>query len=325
MCSATLAAGPDADSPPPAGRASVPFGGLMDDPSTAAGRARARLAALQSRADQVAERAQVERSRHSSLDALFEMFDRDAEVGGGIMAGALAYRLFIWLLPLALVAVAGLGIAASAESGSPESVVRSTGLTGLVSSSVASAAESSGRWYALLVGIPILLYATRSLLRTLIAVHRLVWTDLRARAPRPTLKATLRLLLVLLAILGASVLAAAARNVSGPLGLLATLAATLPYAALWLLLSMRLPRRDAPWGALVPGALLFAVGIEVLHLVTVYFIAPFASGKQGTYGSLGVAAALLLDLFLISRLVVGAAVVNATLWARREAAAAQGK
>jgi uncharacterized BrkB/YihY/UPF0761 family membrane protein len=297
----------------------------MDEPSTATGRARARLAALQLRAERITERAQAERSRHASIDALFEMVDRDAEVGGGIMAGALAYRLFIWLLPLALVGVAGLGIASSADSSSPKSVARTTGLAGLVSSSVASAAHSSARWYAFVVGIPILLYATRSVLRTLIVAHRLVWTDLRAQAPRPTVKATLRLLGLLLAMLGVSVLAAAARSRSGPFGLLATLATTLPYAGLWLLLAVRLPHRDAPWRALVPGAVLFGFGIEALHLVTAYFIAPFAGNKQGTYGSLGLAAALLLDLFLLSRLTVATAVVNATLWARRGARAAQGK
>ena len=46
-------------------------------------------------------------------------------------------------------------------------------------------------------------------------------------------------------------------------------------------------------------------------------IAPMALSKQGTYGALGIAAALLLGLFLISRLMVGAAVVNATLWERK--------
>ena len=299
----------------------------MDEPPTAAARARARLAALQLRAEHIAERTQAERSRHSSLDALFELVDRDSEVGGGIMAGALAYRLFIWLLPLALVAVAGLGIASTADSSSPEALATSAGLAGLVSGSVASAADSSARWYALLVGIPILLYATRSVLRTLIVAHRLVWTDLRARAPRPTLKASVRLLGILIALLGVSVLAAAARRSSGPFGVLATLATTLPYAALWLLLSKHLPHRDATWQALLPGAVLFGFGIEVLHLVTVYFIAPFAGNKQGTYGAVGLAAALLLELFLLSRLVVATAVLNATLWARhsRDAAAAHGK
>jgi hypothetical protein len=53
-----------------------------------------------------------------------------------------------------------------------------------------------------------------------------------------------------------------------------------PYAGLWLLVSSRLPHRDAPWTALWPGALLLA-------------------------------------LFFISRLVVAAAGLNATLWERR--------
>ena len=57
------------------------------------------------------------------------MVDRDGEVGGGIIAGALAYRLFIWLLPLTLVAVAGLGIAADASSESPGRAAGSLGLS----------------------------------------------------------------------------------------------------------------------------------------------------------------------------------------------------
>jgi uncharacterized BrkB/YihY/UPF0761 family membrane protein len=53
--------------------------------------------------------------------------------------------------------------------------------------------------------------------------------------------------------------------------------------------------------------------------VIVYAITPWAIAKQGTYGALGAAAALLVTLYLISRLIVGAAVVNATLWERRTA------
>ena len=78
------------------------------------------------------------------------MVDRDAEVGGGIIAGALAYRLFIWLLPFALVLVAGLGFAADAADSSPESAADELGLGGLVSSSIEGAAQSPSRWYALL-------------------------------------------------------------------------------------------------------------------------------------------------------------------------------
>jgi uncharacterized BrkB/YihY/UPF0761 family membrane protein len=280
-------------------------------------RARLRAAVLQSRARQLSERAQSERRRHASVDAAFEMVDRDSELGGGMIAGALAYRLFIWLLPLALVAVAGLGIAADAGSETPGEAAKSLGLSGLVSNSVASAAKGSGRWYALLVGIPVLLYATRGVLRALIVAHRLLWTDARSRALRPTPVASIRLLALLLGFFAVSTLASAARAWSPGPGVLVTLVALAPYAALWLLVSIRLPHRGAHWTALIPGALLFAVGIEVLHVVTAYVLSPLALAKQGTYGALGIAAALLLSLFLVSRLAVAAAVLNATLWERR--------
>ena len=100
--------------------------------------------------------------------------------------------------------------------------------------------------------------------------------------------------------------------------LLVTVLAIVPYAGLWLLLSLRLPHRDAPWQALIPGAFLYGVGTELIHAVIAYAITPWALAKQGTYGALGLAAALLVSLFLISRLIVGSAVVNATLWERAE-------
>ena len=86
----------------------------------------------------------------------------------------------------------------------------------------------------------------------------------------------------------------------------------------WLLVSLLLPHGQAGWRHLIPGSLFFAVGAEALHLVTAYFIGPQAANKEGTYGALGVAAALLLGLFLLSRLAIASAVLNATLWRRRE-------
>ena len=53
----------------------------------------------------------------------------------------------------------------------------------------------------------------------------------------------------------------------------------------------------------------------MIQLLAVYLLAPYALAKQGTYGVLGVAAALLLGLFILGRLIVAAAKINATLWA----------
>src|SRR5262245_54431547 len=193
---------------------------MTDGPPTRLERARIRAAALQARADAVAERAQAGRSDHDALDAMFEVVERDVEVGGGIISGALAYRFFLWLLPFGLVLVGGLGLAAGAASRSPEAAAGSLGLAGLVSSSVASAAKGSARWYALLVGIPVLFLATRSVLRVLIGSHRLVWSDVRAAAPRPTPRATARLLLLICGFFVVSGLAGAAREASVGAGVL---------------------------------------------------------------------------------------------------------
>ncbi len=132
----------------------------VDEPEEApprAGRMKARAAALRARADRLADQAQQERRRHGVVDAAFEIVDHDSEIGGGIMAGALAYRLFIWLLPLALVAIAGLGFATDAATQSPEAAAKTIGLAGLVSTSISGAAESANRWYAVLIGVPVLL------------------------------------------------------------------------------------------------------------------------------------------------------------------------
>jgi len=266
---------------------------------------------------ELARRAETERGKRRSVDAIFEMVERDSEVGGGIIAGALAFRLFIWFLPLALVAVAGLGLAADAASGSPKEAAEKLGFEGLVSNSIANAADSPNRWYALVVGIPVLVWATRSVLRVLIGAHRLVWTDARTRAPKPRLRAAIRLLGLFLCFGVVSGIASALRGWSTVPGVLATVVAVVPYTGLWLLVSVRLPHRDAPSTALLPGALILGVGFELLHAVIAYVITPWAVARQGTYGTLGVASALLVGLFLISRLMVASAVVNATLWERR--------
>ena len=43
---------------------------------------------------------QEARGRSPALDATFETIERDSHIGGGILAGALSYRLFVFLLPL---------------------------------------------------------------------------------------------------------------------------------------------------------------------------------------------------------------------------------
>ena len=82
-----------------------------------------------------------------------------------MLAGALAYRLFVVLLPAALLLVSGLGLYAGAVDRTPTEVTKEAGLTGLIASQVAAAASSSTRWLIFLVMVPTVLYAIVKLYR----------------------------------------------------------------------------------------------------------------------------------------------------------------
>jgi len=272
---------------------------------------------MRSRLERLQERAQEERRKHGSVDAAFEVVDRDAEVGGGIIAGALAYRLFIWLLPFGLVFVGGLGVIAGASSETPNGAASHLGIGGIVSHSFQSASQSRSPWYALIVGVPILLFVTRSVLRVLIGTHRLAWGDVHGIRPKPSFLDAAKLLGVLIAYFALAVLAAWSRAQSASTGIVVTVGVIAGFIGLWLWTSIRLPHRDARWVDLLPGAVAVGIGLGLLQVVAAYVLGPYALQKQGTYGALGLAAALLLGLFMVGRLLIAGAEINATLWERK--------
>jgi uncharacterized BrkB/YihY/UPF0761 family membrane protein len=276
-----------------------------------------RQEAMQARMERLAERAEEERSRRGWVDAIYEVIDRDGEIAGGIIAGALAYRLFIWLLPCGLVFVGGLGVVAGATSDSPKGVATNLGIGGIVSSSLKSASNSHSAWYALIVGVPILLYATRSVLRVLIGTHRLAWGDVRGERPKPSFVDAAKLLGVIVGFFVLAGFAGWARAHSHAAGLVATVVVIVGFTGLWLWTSTQLPHGEAGWMDLVPGAIAAGIGVGILQVGSAYLLAPYALQKQGTYGALGLAAALLLGLWALGRILVGGAEINATLWERK--------
>jgi len=114
------------------------------------------------------------RRRYATLDAAFETIERDSEIGGGMLAGALSYRLFVFSLPFAFFVVSGLGLLAKAVGSDPNALADSVGLAGVIAKQVAGASESSN-WWITLSAFLVLLYATRVLLRAVAIVHALAW------------------------------------------------------------------------------------------------------------------------------------------------------
>ena len=95
-----------------------------------------------------------------------------------------------------------------------------------------------------------------------------------------------------------------------------TLYTLVPFAVWWFV-SWWLPHGDCDLLGLAAGAAVFAVGTEVLHVVTVVWFPHQMESKSELYGTLGTAIALLLWAYLLGRLITLAAVVNVELWRRR--------
>jgi uncharacterized BrkB/YihY/UPF0761 family membrane protein len=240
---------------------------------------------------------------------------RDRQFGGGLLAGALAFRLFGALLPFALLLAVLLGYAATQERDATEAAADATGISEAVLLSVADSARlSTGtRWVVSLGAFLALLWAAIWAARAIRAVHSIAWTGNVERMGRPVQGA----LVLIAAILAVGLVisgAGAARAQLGTVGLVIALAVTFAFFGIWLWMEWLLPHGDAPLRALVPGAIVVALGIQAVHLTTVLFIGAKVARASATYGSLGVAFTVLAWLYLLSRIVVASAMLNAARW-----------
>jgi membrane protein len=258
------------------------------------------------------------RSGHASVDVAFTLVERDSGIGGGLLAGALAYRLFVLLLPSALLFVSGLGLYADTVDKSSRKVAEEAGLHGLIASQVASSASSSARWIVIILTLPAVLYALVKLYRAIAIVHALAWEG-SGRGVRIRPKGVSVLGAALLVVVVAAAIVGWIRS-QGQLGGIAALAVYLPLVGgSWLVVSRQLAHRDAPWHALLPGALLFGAGLLFVNAFNVYVTTRAIADQANTYGALGIAAALLFSLVLVGRLIVVSAELNATIVDRRRA------
>ena len=239
-----------------------------------------------------------------------------------MLAAAVAFRLFMFLVPYAFVMVTGFGLASTAAGQDPKDAARSAGIGGLLASAVANASTLSlaNRLFALVVGGIALAFTARSLVRVLWIVHRLIW---RVEATgNPSLWAPLILVGFVTALFGFGDLAAWLGSQSLGLRGVAVVLTIVVSAAAWYVASWWLPREQCEWWALLPGALIVGLGVGVLHLLTLTYVVHVITRKSALYGAIGIALALLLWTYFAGRLLTAAIAANASLWKHRSAQAA---
>lgn len=277
---------------------------------------KARVEAVRTRVEQTRDQIEAARPNSRVIETAMSTFERETSSGGAVLAGAVAFRVFMFLVPYAFTLVVGFGVAAEATDQSPREVARSAGIGGLTAQAVASVSfDSFGqRLFAFGVGLVALFLGAKAAVKVLHAVHALIWGRPLTKLPKPT-KAAIAFILIVSAGLGAVAVIDGLRAESAAAGyLLMGLYTTVPIG-IWLFVTAHLPRAEAAsWRELLPGALVFGVGVQLMHVFTVVWIAHQVSSKTDTYGAIGAALALLLWAYLMGRIVTLSASLNFTRW-----------
>jgi uncharacterized BrkB/YihY/UPF0761 family membrane protein len=275
------------------------------------------VAALSDRAVELTASA---RQRLSWVEAGFQAFERELVHGGGLLAGGLAYRLFLWILPIGLVGAQLLGFWLDTNEESVEDAAKEFGIGAAAVASAERAVETSqsNRVLLVLTGLVLLAWFSLGFVRALQLAYSFAW-----EVPRPRLRKPLYAVLIFnglfLAVAVAGIGLAWLREELGLLGVLGVLVTIAFQTGVAVLVMWLLPRRAERWQELVPGAMLVAVGAQLVSVAVVFYFAPKIGRSTELYGTLGTAAVLLVWLYVLARLIIAGAFLNATLWERRYA------
>ncbi|HSF99068.1 MAG TPA: YhjD/YihY/BrkB family envelope integrity protein [Ornithinibacter sp.] len=262
------------------------------------------------------------RETHQSVDVGFRLADRDKRVAAGVLAGGVAYRLFFWLISLSVLLTGAFGVARGAW---PERMLATVGLGSPVSDVIIDLTRGAqeNRWWALLVGGWLVLWTGYLGGKALVLVHAAVWGVPPPPPPRPWVM-SLSFTATGVALVAAMSVTAWLHATSQALAVLAALASTALPGAIWLAVSRLLPHRGQTWRGLAPGAILVAVGIQVFTILTIWFLVPKLASATDRYGLAGITATLLFWLYVLGRLFIAAATLNASLHEQRTATADTG-
>ncbi len=253
--------------------------------------------------------------RYKWLGTILAVQKRYGELNGNHLASSVTLTSFLSIFPLLLFAIAVLGFFAANTENLPQTVVDELGLTGDAAEAITTAIEKAeeSRRVASVIGIAGLLWSGLGLVAAFQYAINAAW-QVKGRGWRDKLSGFLWLAGATLLFLTSFATSAVIRVLPGflaPLGILAGLSVNL---GLWVWTFKVLGTRDVGWKALVPGAVVGALGLEVLKAIGAFYVPRAVASASALYGTIGVVFAILAWLLFFGRLVVYAAVVNVVRW-----------
>ncbi len=251
------------------------------------------------------------------IGTLLRVQDRFSEVQGDPLANGIALQIFLSLIPLLLVAIAVVGFVAGGDASFTSDAIARLGIPSegpaaeALRTTIENAEES--RRTASVIGVLGLLWRG---LAVVAAVQRAIDNVWQTRSAGLKDKARAVLWLVGAGLIfGASFAATSVLNfLPSFLAPLSVLVGVTVSLGLFLWTFSELGRLPVGWRALLPGALVCAVGFEVLKLVGTLYVPRLVASSSALYGSLGIVIAILAWLAFFGRLLVYGAVVNVLRW-----------
>jgi membrane protein len=240
---------------------------------------------------------------------------RYSELNGNFLASAVTLTAFLSIFPLLLFAIAIVGFVAAGNTNFSADVIEYLGITGEAEKSINNALTTAqdSRRAASIIGIVGLLWSGLGLVAAVQYAINAAW-QVAGKGWRDKLKG-----LVWLA--GAALLFLTSFATSTVIGVLpkfllplTTLAALSLNLGLWVWTFKVLSTRDIDWKSLLPGAVVAAIGLEILKAIGAFYVPRAVASASAVYGTLGVVFAVLAWLLFFGRLVVYAAVVNVIQW-----------
>jgi uncharacterized BrkB/YihY/UPF0761 family membrane protein len=271
------------------------------------------------------ERVKAEQARASELLAKYEdrpiidvalrTYRRDREVAGTVVGSAIAFRLFLFFVPLLLFFV---GLAGFLNAWvDAEDVSEQAGVTGGLASQMRAAFEQPGStsWAAVSLGLFGIVTTGRTLSKVMVASSSLAW-----RLP-PRTRASVKVVGGLIGLVaGLGLLAALVSRVRAEYGVAVTgvsfLAVFVAYVIGWVAVSMLLPRASHDPGVLLPGAVLVGVTLTGMQAISQLYLPDKLGRASQLYGAVGTTIVTLGWFFFAGRAMVLAMCLDAVIHER---------
>ncbi len=278
------------------------------EPDSQPGRIKRATAWGKRSAGKAGEAADRARRGHASVEVGFRTAERQRRVAAMVLAGGIAYRIFFWMLAVSVVVGGVLGFF---DPDAVQTTLEKHGVAGWTAAAVAQITGSSdgNEWWLLLVGGWLVLWTGYTCSKALSLAHATIWGVVPPRLDRP-LHSSLLFSGYTFGFIAAMAAARYVREESQIGGFVATMIVLGVAFGFWLLVSHSLPNATTGWLELMPGAAVVAVGLQAMHLFTVYFLGPKIESATQLYGVVGIVTTLLFWLYLGGRLIVAGATLN---------------